>query len=76
MLCTNTFHPWGDGGFWNATLRFRVPQVRPGRYQLVIYCHVCQRGVGGNLVANNWYFDGSRRQALDAVEITRAQVRT
>jgi hypothetical protein len=73
MRCTDTFHAWRDGGFWNGTLRFRVPEVRPGRYQLVIYCQVCQRGAGGNLVANNWYFDGSRRQALNAVEITRAR---
>jgi hypothetical protein len=73
MRCTDTFHAWRDGGFWNGTLRFRVPEVRPGRYQFVIYCQVCQRGAGGNLVANNWYFDGSRRQALNAVEITRAR---
>jgi hypothetical protein len=73
MRCTNTFHAWGDGGFWNATLRFRVPQVQPGRYQLVIYCQVCHHGTGANLVANNWYFDGKRRTTLSAFSITRCR---
>jgi hypothetical protein len=73
MRCTNTDHPWGDGAFWTATLRFRVPQVRPGRYQLIIYCDVCHRGPGANLVANNWYFDGKRRTELNAFNITRAR---
>ena len=69
MRCTSTPHPWGDGGFWDATLRFRVPAVRPGRYQLVIYCDVCHHGRGGNLIVNDWYFNGRRRTALDALTI-------
>ncbi len=49
------------------------PAFSAGRYQLLIYCEVCHRGPGGNLVANNWYFDGKRRTELNAFNITRAR---
>lgn len=71
--CTHTERPqpWPDGGYWTATLTFRVPSVTPGRYELVFYCAVCHRGPGGKLVQNNTYFDGKRRSGLDALIVTR-----
>jgi hypothetical protein len=71
--CTHTAdpQPWGDGGYWTATVTFHVPSVSPGRYQLVLYCPPCRKGPGGNLVENNWYFDGRRRHALEALVVTR-----
>lgn len=71
--CTHTDRPqpWGQGRYWTATLTFRVPTVSPGRYQLVFYCAPCHKGPGGTLVKNNTYFDGERRQGLDALVVTR-----
>lgn len=71
--CTHTHppQPWGDGGYWTGTVTFRVPRVRPGRYQLVLYCAPCHKGPGGELVLTNTYFDGKRRQGLDALVVTR-----
>jgi hypothetical protein len=71
--CTHTDTPqaWGDGGYWTATLTFVVPNVSRGRYQLVVYCPPCHKGRGGNLVANNWYFDGRRRHQLQALVVNR-----
>lgn len=71
--CTHTDRPQPlpEGGYWTATLSFRVPAVTPGRYELVFYCAVCQRGPGGKLVQNNTYFDGKRRSTLDALIVTR-----
>lgn len=66
---TRTPQPWGDGGYWTATLRFRVPRVSPDRYQLHIYCPPCRKGPGANLVANNYYFDGKRRHGLGALVV-------
>jgi hypothetical protein len=36
----------------DVRLRFRVPRVRPGLYELVIYCDLCYRGRGGSLIAD------------------------
>jgi hypothetical protein len=71
--CTHTGapQPWGDGGHWTGTVMFRVPRVTPGPYQLVLYCPPCHKGPGGNLVANNWYFDGQRRHQLNALVVIR-----
>jgi hypothetical protein len=71
--CTHTHlpQPWGDGGYWTSTVKFRLPRVTPGRYQLVLYCASCHKGLGGNLVLNNWYFDGKRRYGLDALMVAR-----
>jgi hypothetical protein len=71
--CTHTDRPqpFGDGGHWTGTLTFRVPPVTPGRYELVFYCAVCHRGPGGKLVINNRYFEGKRRNSLDALIVTR-----
>jgi hypothetical protein len=71
--CTHTDRPqpFGDGGYWTATVTFHVPSVTPGRYELVFYCAVCHRGSGGKLVKNNTYFDGKRRSTLDALIVTR-----
>jgi hypothetical protein len=33
-------------------LRFRVPQVAPGRYAFVIFCAPCVRGPRGSLITN------------------------
>lgn len=71
--CTHTDapQPWGDGGYWTGTVTFRVPRVSPDRYRLVLYCPPCHKGPGGNLVANNWYFDGHRRHQLKALVVIR-----
>jgi hypothetical protein len=71
--CTHTAapQPWGDGGYWTATLTFRVPCVSPGRYRLFLYCLPCRKGAGGNLIANNTYFDGQRRRGPDTLVVTR-----
>jgi hypothetical protein len=71
--CTHTDspQPFGDGGYWTASLTFRVPDVTPGRYQLVIYCPPCHQGPGGKLVINNRYIDGKRRPTLSALVVTR-----
>ena len=71
--CTHTDRPqpFGDGGYWTATVTFRVPSVAPGRYELVFYCAMCHPGPGGKLVMNNTYFDGKRRHNLDALIVTR-----
>jgi hypothetical protein len=53
--------PNGDWSSWSGYLRFRVPGVRPGRYQLVVYCAPCRHGPGGSLIINNWLWKGSRR---------------
>jgi hypothetical protein len=64
--CTRRMHyvgsyPAGDWASWSGLLRFRVPRVLPGRYQLVVYCASCRRGPGGTLVVNNWLWRGSKR---------------
>jgi hypothetical protein len=64
--CTGRIHyvgdfPDGDWSSWSGYLRFRVPRVRPGRYELVVYCASCRRGPGGSLVSNNWLWRGSKR---------------
>jgi hypothetical protein len=54
-------YPRGDWASWSGLLRFRVPRIRPGRYDLVVYCASCRRGPGGTLVVNNWLWRGSKR---------------
>jgi hypothetical protein len=34
----------------HVTMRFRVPRLPRGRYELVIYCDPCRRGPGGTLI--------------------------
>ena len=34
----------------HVTMRFRVPRLPRGRYELVIYCDPCRRGRGGTLI--------------------------
>jgi hypothetical protein len=63
--------PWGDGGYWTATLTFRVPLVAAGRYRLYIYCPPCRKGRGVNLIANNFYFDGQRRHGMEWLAVRR-----
>jgi hypothetical protein len=65
-VCTRQDHyvgdfPDGDWSSWSGYLGFHVPPVRPGRYQLVVYCAPCRHGPGGSLVMNNWLWRGSRR---------------
>lgn len=71
--CThvNRPQPLPGGGHWTGTLRFRVPCVSPGRYQLFLYCAQCRKGPGGNLIANNYYLDGKRRYGLVALTVAR-----
>jgi hypothetical protein len=33
-------------------LRFRIPKVKPGAYQFVIFCDSCAHGARGSLIAN------------------------
>jgi hypothetical protein len=75
--CTGRMHyvgdyPDGDWSSWSGRLRFRVPRVRPGRYELVVYCASCRRGSGGTLVVNNWLWRGSKRVGPAALTISRA----
>jgi len=72
--CTNKVHyigdyPNGDWSAWIGYLRFRVPHVPPGRYQLVVYCASCWRGPRGSLVVNNWLWHGSKRVGPTALTI-------
>jgi hypothetical protein len=72
LRCTHTARPqpWGDGGYWTGTLAVRVPSVPRGRYRLVFYCAPCHKGPGGNVVDTTFYFDGRRRQGLDALVVS------
>ena len=38
--------------------RFTVPRVRPGRYQVVLYCPPCYRGRGGSLILSGETLEG------------------
>jgi hypothetical protein len=72
-VCTGRVHyvgnyPDGDWSSWSGLLQFRVPRVRPGRYQLVVYCASCRSGPGGTLIVNNWLWRGSRR--IGPIELT------
>jgi hypothetical protein len=74
MVCAGRMHyvghyPDGDWSSWNGYLRFRVPRVAPGAYQLVVFCDPCQRGRGGTLIINNWLWRGSRRVGATALSI-------
>jgi hypothetical protein len=64
MQCTGVTHKFGDGGGWNARLRFRVPRLRPGLYQFLVYCDPCHPGPGGNLISNNWLLHDSGRRSF------------
>ncbi|MDQ3823117.1 MAG: hypothetical protein M3321_07745 [Actinomycetota bacterium] len=75
--CTGRTHlvgdfPGGDWSSWTAFLRFRVPRVRPGRYQLAVYCAPCRRGRGGSLIVQNHLWRGSKRIGPTALTIRRA----
>jgi hypothetical protein len=65
-------YPNGDWSSWSGRLRFRVPHVRPGRYQLVVYCDSCRRGPGGTLVVNNWLWRRSRRVGATGLTILKS----
>jgi hypothetical protein len=65
-------YPDGDWSSWSGSLRFRVPHVPPGRYQLVVYCDPCHRGRGGTLVVNNWLWRRSERIRGTALRILPA----
>jgi hypothetical protein len=69
--CTHVTRPQPlpGGGYWTGTLRFRLPRVSPGRYQLFLYCLPCRKGPGGNLIANNYYLDGKRRYGLHSLRV-------
>jgi hypothetical protein len=76
MVCTNRMHyigdyPNGDWSSWNGYLRFSVPHVPAGRYQLVVYCGPCHRGRGGTLIVNNWLWRGSKRVGETGLTVRR-----
>jgi hypothetical protein len=65
-VCTGRYHyvgdfPDGDWSSWTGYLRFRVPHVRPGLYQLVVFCDTCRRGRAGSLIVSSWLWRGHRR---------------
>jgi hypothetical protein len=43
---------WGRSGSSKATIRFRVPTVKPGRYRLMIYCESCTAGPLGSVIGS------------------------
>jgi hypothetical protein len=52
--------PRRPGWFWlgrffpqRGTLRFRVPNVRPGLYRAVVYCPPCYKGPRGSLISGD-----------------------
>jgi hypothetical protein len=64
--CTGRHHyvgdyPDGDFASWSGYLHFRVPRVRPGRYELVLWCSECRPGPPGSLIVNNWLWRGDTR---------------
>ena len=66
MRCTGRVHfvgdfPDGDWSSWTGFLRFRVPDVRPGRYRLLIFCAPCRRGPGGSLIDSTHLWRGNTR---------------
>ena len=76
-ICTNRTHfvgeyPGGDWSSWTAYLRVRLPSLRPGRYQLAVYCASCLRGPGGSLIVRNYLWRGSERVGLTALTVQAA----
>ena len=76
-ICTGRVHfvgdfPDGDWSSWSAYFRFRVPKLRPGRYQLAVYCAPCRRGRGGTLGVANYLWRGSKRIGLTALTVRGA----
>jgi hypothetical protein len=43
---------WDRSGSSRATIRFRLPTVKPGRYRLMIYCESCTAGPLGSLIGS------------------------
>jgi hypothetical protein len=43
---------WGRVTGARATIRFRVPKLRPTRYRLVIYCEPCTQGPRASVIGS------------------------
>lgn len=43
---------WSGSGTSCVTIRFRVPNVKQGRYRLVIYCESCTSGPWGSVIGS------------------------
>jgi hypothetical protein len=64
--CTGRLHyigdfPEGDWSSWSGYLRFRVPPVRPGRYQLIFHLCLPWRCPKGRFLVGSTLWRGSER---------------
>jgi hypothetical protein len=53
--------PDGDWSSSSGYLRFRVPRVRPGRYQLIVFFCPPWTCPKGHFVVGSWFWHGSKR---------------
>jgi hypothetical protein len=69
--CTGRLHyigdyPDGDWSSWSGYLRFRLPQVRPGRYRLIFYFCLPWRCPNGRFLVGSSHWRGSKRVSDDS----------